>query len=47
MINKVEPIGKIKQIICPECDGTGKSEKGEDCSYCQGKGVLTATVVKQ
>jgi DnaJ-class molecular chaperone len=47
---KNEPIGKVKKVICPNCDGTGESQaEGHniDCPDCNGTGFVEGIVVKQ
>jgi DnaJ-class molecular chaperone len=54
-MTQFDPVGKVKMINCPNCDGTGLVENPskpdcEDCHSscpeCQGTGKLEAKVVK-
>lgn len=38
-------VGKTKTIICPNCDGFGKNEQGENCSDCKGSGKIEARIM--
>ena len=40
-----EQIGTKKVILCPNCEGSGLTEKGQ-CSDCSGTGKLEAIVVR-
>ena len=32
------------ETICPECDGNGRLENGEECPNCNGTGVVIKAV---
>lgn len=34
-------------VLCPDCDGKGFIDPEDDCSLCQGMGVLTVKQVKE
>ena len=40
--NKPENMDKSHMVDCPECDGSGTDEEGNDCEHCQGSGVVEA-----
>ena len=52
----VDAINTTKTIICPNCDGEGRTDRGvrqgtitggDVCTECNGSGKLVAKVVKQ